>query len=282
MKFQNKFRRKKFLTKGMVGVIAIFLLAFCTSGTINTKAMGEAYPKGYVKVASGLNLRRAPNTDSPIITELVPGEIVSILFSSNETEENKETEGWTKVQTDEDIVGYVKNEFLVIPEVDQNEYELLSVAVITKTDGSSENRNFNMEKAAGIINKMVLEPNEKFAWYDTKDIKGAIGPASEENGYKKAPVIKEGKSALGYGGGVCQVSTALYNCILKLEIEPDEIYHHSKQSSYVEKGMDATVAYSENPKDLKNFVFTNTKEYPIKLEAYTDGPQVVIAVYRVW
>ena len=46
--------------------------------------------------------------------------------------------------------------------------------------------------------------------------------------------------------------------------------------------MDATVAYSENPKDLKNFVFTNTKEYPIKLEAYTDGPQVVIAVYRVW
>lgn len=281
MRFQKNFRKKKFLTKGMVGLIAAFLLAFYASGTMKTEAMGEGELAGYVKVEDALNLRRIPSMDAPIITKLAPGEILNVLLSSSETIEDKEIEEWIKVKTKGGFEGFVKSQFLVIPKIDSNEYELLSVAVITKTDGSSENRNFNMERASSIINGMVLEPGEKFAWYDTKDTKGTIGPASKENGYKKATVIKNKKPVEGYGGGVCQVSTALYNCILKLEIEPEEIYHHSIESSYVEKGMDATVAYSSSQKNLKNFVFTNTKDYAIKFESYTDGPQVVMIAYKI-
>ena len=106
-------------------------------------------------------------------------------------------------------------------------------------------------------------------------IDAVVGPASEENGYKKANIILNGKYVKGFGGGVCQVSTAVYNCIYKIGIEPTEHHNHSKASSYVEKGMDATVAYPN-----KNFVFINTCEYPIMFEAYTDEGQVVIVAYK--
>ena len=55
----------------------------------------------------------------------------------------------------------------------------------------------------------------------------------------------------------------------------------SKASTYVEKGMDATVSFSNDKKNLKNFVFTNTKEYPIMFEAYANGPQVVVVAYGI-
>lgn len=264
----------KFLKKGLRSklqkvVIALsIILAITSSGVIEASAMGQKEIKGYVKVASHLNLRADPNMDAPIIEKLSPGEIVIIASDENEK--------WTKVQTQRGYVGYVSNDYLVIPGIDVEEYELISVAVITKTDGSSENRNFNMERAARYLNGLVIHSGDEFAWYDTDTRDGIVGPASKENGYKEAPIIVSGKSAIGYGGGVCQVSTALYNCIYKIGIEPTEHHHHSLASSYVEKGMDATVSYPN-----KNFVFTNTEDYTIMFEAYTDGPQVVVAAYKV-
>ena len=81
---------------------------------------------------------------------------------------------------------------------------------------------------------------------------------------------------MGYGGGVCQVSTAVYNCIYKIGILPTQHHHHTLESSYVAKGMDATVSFPG-----KNFVFTNTKDYAITFFAYTDGPQVVVEAYKI-
>lgn len=225
--------------------------------------------KGYAKVASVLNVRQQPSTQSMVIEKLEPGEIVTIIQKNDMNE-------WTQVQTKEGIVGFVKSEYLQIAFSDSNKYELLAVAVITKTDGSSENRNYNMARAASFINGIILQPEEEFAWYTTQNTEGVVGPASKENGYKEAPIIVSGKPKMGYGGGVCQVSTALYNCINKLEIQPIVHYHHSLTSTYVEEGMDATVSYPN-----KNFVFKNTKDYPILFEVYTDGPQVVAAAYRI-
>lgn len=227
-----------------------------------------AAQKGYAKVASALNVREEPNINSRVIEQLEPGEIVTVVLSTQNE--------WTQVETKEGIIGFAKSEYLRIAFSDENKYELLSVAVITKTDGSSENRNFNMDRAASFINGIVLQPGKEFAWYSTKETEGIVGPASKENGYKEATIIVNEKPVMGYGGGVCQVSTALYNCIYKIGIEPTVHYHHSLTSSYVEEGMDATVTYPN-----KNFVFRNTKEYPILFEVYTDGPQVIAAAYRI-
>ena len=131
---------------------------------------------------------------------------------------------------------------------------------------------FQIQTAKGI----VLEPGEEFAWYSTSKTEGIVGPANKENGYKKAPIILNGESAMGYGGGVCQVSTAVYNCIYKIGILPTQHHHHTLESSYVAKGMDATVSFPG-----KNFVFTNTKDYSIVFFAYTDGPQVVVEAYKI-
>lgn len=265
MKFLEKALRSK-LQK--VAIALSLILAICSSGVIEVSAMGQKEIKGYIKVVTHLNLRIDPHIDSPIIEKLSPGEIVTIVSDENEK--------WTKVETQRGYVGYVSSDYLVIPGVDVEEYELLSVAVITKTDGSSENRNYNMERAARYLNGLVIHAEDEFAWYDTETREGIVGPASEENGYKEAPIIVGGKSVLGYGGGVCQVSTALYNCIYKIGIKPTEHHHHSLTSSYVEEGMDATVSYPN-----KNFVFTNTEDYTIMFEAYTEGSQVVVVAYKV-
>lgn len=227
----------------------------------------EAKTKAYVKVATNLNVRKGPSTKYEIVSKLKPGEIVTVKFSTKN--------GWSRVELADGSKGYVSNDYIVIPDIDLKEYELISAAVIT-SQSSSENRDFNMARACESINGLVLEPDAEFNWFGDEDTKGVVGSADEANGYKKATVISGGKYVQGYGGGVCQVSTAVYNCIYKLDIEPTELYHHSIKSSYVEEGMDATVAYP-----YKNFVFSNTLDYSIKFEAYTDGGQVVMLVYKV-
>ncbi len=250
------------------------LLVVCTAlmyvckPPVKVFASNEISAKGYAKVANALNVREEPNTNSKILAKLEPGEIVTV-FVTNEKD-------WLQIQTENGVIGFVKSEYLEIGYSKQDKYELISVAVITKTDGSSENRNFNMARATSFINGIVLEPGEEFAWYSTNKTEGIVGPANKENGYKKAPIILNGEPVMGYGGGVCQVSTAIYNCIYKIGIQPTEHHHHTIKSSYVEKGMDATVSFPG-----KNFVFTNTKDYAITFFAYTDGPQVVVEAYKM-
>lgn len=268
MQFSKNNLRGRKLHKVLSFLLAFAIVVLSSSNTMVASAMGKQEIKGYVKVDTVLNLRRDPNMDAPVIEVLPPGEIVTVIEA--------EDEDWTKVETADGYVGYLRNDYFVIPGLDPEEYELLSVAVITKTDGSSENRNFNMERASRYLNGLVVHSGDEFAWYDTDTREGIVGPASKENGYKEAPIIVNKKPSIGYGGGVCQVSTALYNCIYKIGIEPTEHHHHSAPSSYVAKGMDATVNYPN-----KNFVFTNTEDYTIMFEAYTDGPQVVVVAYKV-
>lgn len=269
MKLSKNNLRSTKLKRGLSILLAIAIMILSSSNArMVVSAMGRPESKAYVKVDTVLNLRKSPNMDAKVVAVLPPGEIVTVI--------SEEDEEWTKIETNSGDEGYVKNDYLVIQQLDPEEYEMLSVAVITKTDGSPENRNFNMARAASCINKLVIEPEEEFAWYSTKNTEGIVGPASKANGYKEAPIIVGGKSTMGYGGGVCQVSTAVYNCIYKIGIEPTQHHHHTLRSSYVEKGMDATVSYPN-----KNFVFTNTEDYTIMFEAYTDGPQVVVVAYKV-
>lgn len=121
------------------------------------------------------------------------------------------------------------------------------------------NRAFNVEKAADLINKQVVKPGETWSFNDV------VGDRTEKNGWKLANGIFGGdKLTPQYGGGVCQVSTTLYNALLQAHPYFDfDREAHSIPSTYVDMGLDATVDTGHI-----DFAFKNTSQYPVYVFAY--------------
>lgn len=129
-------------------------------------------------------------------------------------------------------------------------------------------RSSNVANAARLINGKVVYPGETFSVHD------AISPLTEENGYYAAPSYSNGKVEDSIGGGVCQVSTTLYNAVLRAELEIVERSPHSMVVSYVEPSMDAAIAG-----DYKDFKFRNNMEVPIYIEGGTYSGTIYFNVY---
>jgi vancomycin resistance protein YoaR len=121
------------------------------------------------------------------------------------------------------------------------------------------NRAFNVEKAAELINGQVVKPGATWSFNDT------VGDRNEKNGWKLAYGIFSGSTLTEqYGGGICQVSTTLYNALLEAYPYFDFSRRcHSFPSTYVDKGLDATV-----DTDHIDFTFTNNSDYPVYIFAY--------------
>lgn len=106
----------------------------------------------------------------------------------------------------------------------------------TKFDSSVSGRSHNVALAAKSTSDVILMPGESFSYNEH------TGTRTISNGYKNAPVIVQGVVQEGVGGGVCQVSSTLYNAVLYAGLEIESIKNHSIPSSYVPKGRDATVS----------------------------------------
>lgn len=130
---------------------------------------------------------------------------------------------------------------------------------------SGGGRGDNIEVAAKKIDDLLLMPGEEFSY------EKALGPIDREHGYKNAPVIINGDLKDGIGGGVCQVSSTLYNTQLKSGILPTERRNHSKPVSYVPRGLDATLATGSI-----DYKFKNTLEYPIVINTKTSNNLLTI------
>lgn len=133
---------------------------------------------------------------------------------------------------------------------------------------SSAGRAQNVRNGASKINGTVLYPGEQFSVYE------AVNPFTAENGYELAGSYENGTTVQTYGGGICQVSTTLYNAVIRAELAIDERFCHSMIVSYVQPSMDAAIAGTY--KDLK---FTNNYDFPIYIEGYTSGMQITFTVY---
>lgn len=138
----------------------------------------------------------------------------------------------------------------------------------TNYKDSNSNRCTNIAIAAGYIDGTVLYPGEEFSVAD------AIGPLDASNGYKLAGAYENGQTVESYGGGVCQVSTTLYNAVILAELEITERANHSMIVSYVKPSMDAAIAG-----DYKDLCFKNNQEYPIYIEGYTVGKNLYFNIY---
>ena len=129
----------------------------------------------------------------------------------------------------------------------------------TKYSQSQKDRTTNLKLAANKINGTVLMPGEVFS-YNT-----IVGKRTIEAGYKEAKIYVSGKVVDGLGGGICQVSTTLYNAVLYANLEILERRNHQFVPSYVGAGLDATVVYGSI-----DFKFKNTRKYPIKIQCSVD------------
>jgi len=146
---------------------------------------------------------------------------------------------------------------------------IAKISLVSYSSGS--NRNYNLKKACKSINGTILKPGETFNWFRV------VGPASGSRGYKKAMVFRgKKKRALDYGGGVCQVSSTLYQAALKVGLKIVERHQHSQPVSYTKLGRDATVTYGVN-----NLRFKNTKKYSIKLVMYSKAGRTTCEMYRI-
>ena len=134
---------------------------------------------------------------------------------------------------------------------------------------SSANRCFNISKAAETINGTTVGVGETFSF------NAVVGDRTEARGYKLSKVIQDGNYTEGVGGGVCQVSTTLYNALLLAGFIPKAV-QHSLISSYVKAGFDAMVSYGS-----ADLTFTNDTDHPIYIAATTQGKSVTFTVYGV-
>ena len=153
-------------------------------------------------------------------------------------------------------------------EMIQNEFGLIASSTSTTTSNAS--RNHNISITCQKINGLVLQPGESFSFNDF------VGPRNESTGYEVAGVIENGQSAQAYGGGICQVSSMIYQSVIKSDLEVIERHPHMWPSSYATVGTDAAVDWGN-----QDFSFRNSSEYPIALTAYwdPDTSKITVCIY---
>ncbi len=135
------------------------------------------------------------------------------------------------------------------------------------TSGAS--RRGNVINGCNLINGTVLYPGDEFSTLQT------VVPFTAQNGYYKAASYANGRVVDSYGGGICQVSTTLYNAVLLAELEVTERYNHSMIVAYVDPSADAAIAESAN----KDFKFVNNTDAPVYIEGVIENKKITMNIY---
>ena len=140
----------------------------------------------------------------------------------------------------------------------------------TRYDVTNEDRSTNLEIAAAKIDGTILSPGEEFSYNKI------VGERSIAAGYKEAKVYQGGEIVDGLGGGICQVSSTLYNAVVFANLKVTQRFNHQFTTSYVAAGRDATVAYG-----VKDFKFINNRTYPIKINISINSGVAKVDIYGI-
>ena len=171
--------------------------------------------------------------------------------------------------------GVTKKELWIVPEkilANATKTDLMNnfglISAYTTQTTKDNNRNTNIKLSAQAISGVTVQPNEIFSF------NGTTGERTAAKGYKEAPAISGGQSKDEVGGGVCQTSSTLFNAVARADLEIIERNPHAWPSSYIEKGLDATVNWPG-----LDFKFRNNTEYPIFIIAGYDNRKVTVNIY---
>ena len=140
----------------------------------------------------------------------------------------------------------------------------------TRYDASDKDRTTNLVLACQKINGKVIMPGATFSYNE------ALGPRTASAGYKNAKIYSSGEVIDGIGGGICQISSTLYNSALMSDMEIVERRNHQFVTSYVGAGRDATVVYGST-----DFKFKNTRTYPVKIVASAKSGIATVSIYGI-
>ena len=232
--------------------------------------------------------------DSDLVTEYVNSECTQFDQEAVDASLEKNGSTFTYVAGEEGllldvdgsveaILNYIENEWDYIEgsvdlpvEIDEprgTEEELSKVqdelgTYTTSYKTSNSDRAGNIAPGAELLNGAVLYPGDTFSAYE------AVSPFTTANGYYMAGSYLNGETVDSMGGGICQVSTTLYNAVIRAELEVTERSGHSMPVSYVDPAADAAIAGTY--KDLK---FTNNTDAPIYIEAYTSNKTITFTIY---
>lgn len=142
----------------------------------------------------------------------------------------------------------------------------------TEYKKSSEARCTNVANGCRLLDGATLYPGEQFSVLEH------LVPFTEQNGYRPAGSYMNGLVVDTLGGGICQVSSTLYNAVLLAELQVDERSNHSMIVDYVPPSGDAAIAESSG----KDFKFTNNKDFPIYIEGYvTEDKTITFNIYGI-
>ena len=140
----------------------------------------------------------------------------------------------------------------------------------TRYDASDTNRTTNLRIACQKINEKVVLPGETFSYNK------ALGERTVAAGYRNAKVYENGEVVDGIGGGICQISSTLYNAVLMSNLEATERRNHQFVTSYTPAGRDATVVYGQT-----DFKFKNTRTYAVKIKASISNGVATVSIYGI-
>lgn len=153
----------------------------------------------------------------------------------------------------------------------QKKEEILS-SFSTKIYNKDSARQNNVSITCSNLNNTIVKNNTTFSFCST------LGPATSAKGYQEADIFdKDGNKKKGLGGGNCQVSTTLYNAVLKVSnLDVTEKHEHSNKVPYISQGKDAAVAYGSY-----DFKFKNNTGFDIKIAASSTKNNISITLYKI-
>ncbi|MEI3356982.1 MAG: VanW family protein [Clostridia bacterium] len=234
-------------------------------------------------------------------------EIIEIPVSQKEPEEIDIQKIHDEIYKEAQDAYYTKNPFTVYPEVEGVDFDVESAKKIleeekdeyvikltitkpkvtisqigseafpdqlatftTRYDVSDVDRSTNLRIACQKINGKVVLAGDTFSYNQ------ALGKRTEAAGYKNGKVYEAGQVVDGIGGGICQISSTLYNTALLANLDIVERRNHQFVTSYVPAGRDATVVYG-----VTDFKFKNTRKYPVRIVASANNGIATISMYGI-
>lgn len=140
----------------------------------------------------------------------------------------------------------------------------------SRYDERNKDRTNNLNLATKKINGIVLSPGEEFSYNKI------VGERTIDAGYKESKIYSNGQVVDGLGGGICQISSILYNAVVFANLNVTERHNHQFVTSYVDPGRDATVVYGS-----KDFKFINNRTYPIKIKMSVNSGIAKVEIYGI-
>ncbi|MCL2398734.1 MAG: VanW family protein [Defluviitaleaceae bacterium] len=199
-----------------------------------------------------------------VIIEGVPGRTPDMQAAAEELRQ---------ILANRDFGGQVTLKMHPIPPIYQIHHfkqsqSLLGQFYTLYSGGDETPRSINIRLAASLINNTIVYPGDIFS---TREV---IGPSTPERGYAMASVIVDGQLVEDYGGGLCQVASALYVALLFAELQVTERANHSLKVYYMDAGFDAAIAG-----DYMDLKFKNNTEYPVLVVANAQDGILEVHIY---